>query len=701
MEESSGGVELREITAALRRGRLWIVGGTLAGLLAGAAVAFGITPRYQARTTVLISSDIAGATSTLSRLSGMLGAIGGGLPNSTLETQVAILESRTVLGEVADSLGLQVQVLEPARVEPLGLFSAIRVEADAAPREYRFERTGDVYAVTGEGYRETVASGATLRLPEASLTLRDGELPREFRIAVASRESTIDEVEDALKLSTDQGDVVELKFRSTAPAVSAGVLNRMVRTYLRRRTTTDRGLNRYRYDFLSAHVDSIRAQLTHAEEALRRQQESSGILDPEVQGQSELERAMEVQAELETVSVEARALEQIVERGRRSGHVSARELAAYPSLLKTPAVSNLLSRLLQMESDRTKLLGRLQEQDPEVVTLDRMIAQADGQLMNVVEDYLAGLHRQEDGLRRELGSYQARLGGLPSQSELAYRRQREVKRLSETLIALQSQLVQARLDAITEGGEVRQVDVAIPPRLPVFPNRPLSLFGGLLGGIFFGMVAAVAAGRRRQLLDEAWEVELATGIRAVDFDPRLPLGYGESGSGQTLLVVPVGGGDSAMRVGEQIARTAALQGENPVLADLRGAKAREGATRAISPVAVAALREGEEGGERGSLTVLKDGYACYPAAGAATTATPRAVLETLEERYAPVVAVLPEMGSIEAAGALRPGRLLVLSAVAGRVSRRELAATVALCRQMDVRPVGVVLLPGRDEGAQG
>jgi hypothetical protein len=97
-------------------------------------------------------------------------------------------------------------------------------------------------------------------------------------------------------------------------------------------------------------------------------------------------------------------------------------------------------------------------------------------------------------------------------------------------------------------------------------------------------------------------------------------------------------------------------------------------------------------GERVSLTVMKDGYACYPAAGAASTATPRAVLETLEERYSPVVAVLPEMGSTEAVGGLRPGRLVVLSIVSGRVSRSELAATVALCRQMDVRPVGVVLL---------
>jgi uncharacterized protein involved in exopolysaccharide biosynthesis len=692
MEDENGGVEVREITAALRRGRRWIAGGALLGLLAGAAVAFGVTPRYQARTSVLIRSEIAGATSTLSKLSGLLGEMGGGLAGSALETEVAILQSRTVLGDVADSLGLQLQVLEPAEREPLSLFSSIRVSRAATEREYRFRRAADGFEVTGDGYRASVAPGAALRLPDAALVLRAEGLPDDFRVALANRESTIDRMEKALKVTTDLGDVVEVKFRSTAPMVSAGVLNRMVETYLRRRTTTDRGLNQYRYEFLAEHVDSIGKQLARAENAMREQQESSGVLDPEVQGESELTRAMEVEADLDAVAVQARALEQIVERGRRTGEVSARELASYPSLLNTPAISSLLSRLLEMETNRTQLLGRLQEHDPEVQTLDRTIAQADSQLIVVVQDYLSGLHRQEEGLRRDLANYQARLGVLPAQSEVAYRRKREVTRLSETLIALQSQLVQARLDAITEGGDVRQIDVAIAPRSPVFPNRPLSLFGGLLGGLFFGVIAAVAAGRRQTSLTEAWEVEMATGLPTVEFDPRLPLGYGEAGTGTTLLVVPVGGGDSAGRVGEQIARTAALQGENVVLADLATSGPLENTTRELAPVAGAG-RDGEDGAKREPVFSVQDGYAHYPVAGGNGTATPRAILETLEERYSPVIAVLPGMATPTSVGALRPGRSVILSAVAGRVSRQELAATVALCRQMDVPPVGIVLLP--------
>jgi uncharacterized protein involved in exopolysaccharide biosynthesis len=684
MDERTSGVELREISAALRRGRVWVAAGAAVGLLVGAAVAFGIAPRYEARTSVLIQSETDNGISALSKLSGLLGGMGGGLSGSKLETEVAIFQSRTVIGEVVDSLGLQVEVLEPAAAAPLALFSAVHVDARTEGQEYSFERAGNGYEVSGDGFRGTAVPGTAVRLPDAVLTLAETGVPAKFRIELMDRESAVDKVEKALDLSTEQGDLVEVKFRAKAPAVSAGVLNGMVSTYLRRRTTTDRGTNQHRYEFLSEHVDSITHQLMRAEEALRQDQETSGVLDPEVQGQTELERAMEVQAELEGTAVEARALEQIVARGRSGGHIAARELAAYPSLLKNPAVADQLSRLLEMETQRTKLLGSVRENDPQIGTLNRMISEADSQLMLLAENYLSGLHRQEEGLRRDLASYRSRLGVLPAKAETAYRRQREVKRLSETLIAIQSQLVQAQLDAITEGGQVRQVDVAVRPDRPAFPNKPLSLFGGLLGGIFFGIVGGVAAGRRREVLHEAWEVELATGVRAVDFNPRLPLGYGEASVG----------------VGEQIARTAALQGENPVLADLRGVGVREGSLRAATPIAVPALREGEESGERGSLTVVKDGVARYPAAGSTSNATPRAILETLEERYTPVIAVLPSMENPEAVGALRPGRQVVLSAVSGRVSRTELTATVALCRQMEVRPVGVVVVPAGEEGAR-
>ena len=41
--------------------------------------------------------------------------------------------------------------------------------------------------------------------------------------------------------------------------------------------------------------------------------------------------------------------------------------------------------------------------------------------------------------------------------------QREVKRLTQTMLGVQAQIIDARLAAIAEGGQVRQIDVAQPP----------------------------------------------------------------------------------------------------------------------------------------------------------------------------------------------------------------------------------------------
>ncbi|HEV2148546.1 MAG TPA: Wzz/FepE/Etk N-terminal domain-containing protein, partial [Longimicrobiaceae bacterium] len=513
-------LDLREIGAALRRGGAWIAGGALLGLLAGAATLVVLDREYEASATVLLRSQSGGGSSALalSRISGLLGGLPeGGLGGSEVETEQQILTSRTVLGEVVDSLGLQVRVVDPSGTRSEALFASARVEPGAEGGRYRFERRSGGYAVEGPGAAGIASPGEPFRIPGGVLVLRPGSLPERFEVEVRDRYDAILAVEKELRAEVPGGEVVKLSFRAEDPVLAAAVPNAMVARYLQRRKTTDRGVNQHRYEFLAAHTDSIAGQLSAASSALRRHQEQSGVLDPELSGKTEMERAMAIQAELETAEVEARALRRIVERGT-SGSFSPRELAAFPTFLSNPAINDVLSRLLKLETDRIELLERRTERDPEVVALSNGIEHLEGRLVSLSRDYLAGLGSKGTELRRELGGYQAALNALPGQVEESLRREMEVKRLSETLMALQTQLVEARLNAIGEGGDVRQVDAAVPPRKPAFPNPPLNLLGGLLGGIFFGMVAAVGAARVRQRVREPWEAELATGVRAVPFD---------------------------------------------------------------------------------------------------------------------------------------------------------------------------------------
>lgn len=691
MESSNDALDLREIGAALRRGWLWIAAGALFGIAVGAGTLALLRPEYKATSTALLRSQVDGSQSVLSRLGGLTGMLPGGLGGgSEVETEVKILTSRAVVGEVVDSLGLQAEVVEPEGASPTALFAEVRATGDAAGAVYRFERASGGYAVEGPGAAGVAVPGVPYRVAGGVLTLRRGELPRAFTVSLLDREDALGRVQENL-VTKITGEYVEIDFRAGDPATAAAVPNAVLAEYLRRRRTTDRGVNQHRYEFLTEHTDSIARQLARAEAELRGYQERSGVLDPELTGQVELERAMAVKGEMETVATEARALRGILEKAG-SGRLSARELAAYPTFLRNPAVNDVLGRLFELETERTKLLETRTERDTEVVALSEGIRHLEGRLVELGRDYLSGLSRQEVELRRDLGGYEAALGTLPRHAEESLRRIREVKRLSETLIALQSQLVQARLGAISEGGEVRQVDLAVPPRRPVFPNPVLNLLGGLFGGLFFGMVAAVVRARVRPRVHEPWEAELATGVPAVRFDPRAPLSFHGLAAARTVLVSPVGASAVPLPVGERLATTAALQGNAAVLADLtQGAPPR--------PVRLARTEAAVPAGhaDAGSSSFPEpasgaEEYAVYrPHENGGAVPGFRTALDALESRFTRIVAVVPDVAGPAMASSAAADRPVVLVARAGRVSRGELVDAVGACGRLGARVVGVVL----------
>lgn len=685
-DTSNDALDLREIGAALRRGWLWIAAGALFGLAVGAATVVLLRPEYKATATALLRSQADGGQSMLSRITGGLTAIlpGGMGGGSEVETELKILTSRAVIGQVVDSLGLQADVLEPEGTAPAALFADVRAGPEAAGAVYRFSRAERGFRVEGPGASGTALPGVPYRVAGGELTLRHDGLPASFEVALLDREEAITRVQENVTPEAT-GEYVELAFRANDPATAAAVPNALLAEYLLRRQTTDRGVNQHRYEFLTEHTEQIRAQLARAEADLRGYQEASGVIDPELTGQTGLERAMQVRAELETASTEARAIRSIVEKGR-SGQLSPRELAAYPTFLRNPGINDVLSRLFELETQRSLLLEKRTDRDPEVVALNEGIRHLETRLADLGRDYLSGLTRQEAELRRELSGYQAELDALPRHAEESLRRMREVKRLSETLIALQSQLVQARLGAISEGGEVRQVDTAVPPRRPVFPNPVLNLLGGLFGGLFFGVVAAVARTRVRQRIFEPWEVELAAGVPAVRFDRRYPLALPATVRARTVLLCPVGGLAEPLPVGERLANTATLQGRSAVVADLTQAGAVIPPSRIPVGVVVGEGAEGED------FSV----YRAHENGGAASG--PRAVLAELEQRFESVLAVLPGVASPAAIASFSPERPVVLVARAGRLTRAELQEAAEVCARLGSAVAAVVLQPASREG---
>jgi hypothetical protein len=252
----------------------------------------------------------------------------------------------------------------------------------------------------------------------------------------------------------------------------------------------------------------------------------------------------------------------------------------------------------------------------------------------------------------------AKLGTFPGAAEEGARLLREVKRLGATQTALQTQLVQARLNTVTEGGDVRGLDVATVPKKVVFPEPWLTSGVGLGAGLVVGILLALVGGSHGRYLEDQYAIERTLGVPALRFDARTPLLMSGRTSLRTVLLIPVGSGVATNRVAERLVETALARGQSATILDL------------TAPAPVATL-----GASVGGM------------------------IARLEQEHGLVIARLPGLSADSTAAVLSESRPVLLVVPPRRINRRELSGALDTLRRLEVPCAGVVLSDGEPHGA--
>jgi uncharacterized protein involved in exopolysaccharide biosynthesis len=646
-------IEVRSIVRALQRGWREILAFTAIGTLASLTVVLWAPRKFDGSATAIVQSSDQ-QSSVLSRIAGSRGGggAGGGLAGgllgavgqSSLETEIQIMQSRAVASVVVDSLHLQARVRSPADVAPSAIVRALSLPGSFRRFRLTFEKTGADYQVSGKTFAGRVGPGDPLKVGTGSLTLATEPPPR-FELELLDREDAVKLFGKRLSVSKAGGDVVRVTYRANDSLTAPSAANLVLATYLARRKTSDRGVNQYKAEALSAKIDSVSRQLAAAEEQLRRERESSGVLDPAVVGKISLERASDIRGQLTNIEVESGAINQMLNQVA-NGTMTTRQLAAYPALLRSSAIGDLVSQLSKLETERFKLLGTRTEQDPDVQAIEQSMKVVEGQLKPLAQAYAVSLDRQRVDLRKELDTIQTALGTMPRIAVASGRLERDVLNLSTTYAALQTMLVEAKLSAIGEGGDVRQLDVADPPKKPSFPEPVTTMAAGISGGLLLGMVAALMMALMGRWVRDTADVERLAGVPAVRLGDREPLLVG--GPARTVLVIPLSAAARAAPVAQRLAATASSRNMRPTVLDLSDPHAAE------------------------SLDV-------------------NATIARLEAEHGMVIVQLPSLTDATTVAALHESRPVLLVVPPGRVERAGLTGAVQMLKRLDVSCAGVVL----------
>ena len=674
MSNQADTIDLADIGRAFRRGWRAVIGFLLLGTVGAIAVILWAPRQFEGSTTLVVRESSASG-SLLSRL-GLPGDVGnllsaGGGSKSSQETELQILNSQSLIAKVIDSLGLQIRVTKPPSQPVSGIVASSALARSFKTRKYQFSRTpdGKSYAVTGNDESFVASPGAPAKTAVGTLTLRsDTTLPPQFALVVMDHEDAIKYAQKHAHAEKAAGDVIRVRYDAGDSLTAARAANALAAVYLAQRKVNDRGSNSHRVDFLTARSDSISGELAAAEDELRRTQEQTSMFDPLIVGKAEVERASEMRGQLTELQVEAGAVDALLAQVQQ-GTVSARALAAFPTFIKSPAISQMIAQLSLLESDKQKLLGTRTEQDPDVIALDQSIKVVDAQLLPIARSYSSSVTKEKADLEKALDTLHTMALTLPKSAESVLRKQRDVVRLSQIFAAVQAQLVSARLASIDEGGDARQLDVAEPSKKPAFPEPVTTLGLGVGGGLVTGLIAALMLSGLGRWARDPYEVERIAGVPSLRFDASAPLMLSGANQARTLLILPLDAGTSSAAVARRLADTAMARSISATVLDLSGRRLPSSNGR--SPAAIAGPSEH------------------FDVNGA---------IERLEREYGLVIVQLPELASDVTAAALSETRPAVLVAPARRVDRARLASTLQTLRRLDVPCAGVVLSDGAGDG---
>ena len=542
--EHSDTIELSHIARTVARGWRSVVGFTVLGIAVAAGVLLFAPRKYSGVTTVVLKSGTgaggASSSSVLSQITG-LGDITAGLlgGKSPMETEIEVMSSRAVVGDVIDSLRLQAEVIGSAPLASRLVISALDAPTPFKRKRYRFERNADrTFRYSGNGEQGAMVPGTPTRLATAAVTFSPtGELPSTFDLVVRDKADAIDWVSKHLVVDKGKGEVLSITYRGDDSVTAASLPNTLLDIYLARRRGTDRGINQRRVEFLTAKSDSMEKALAGAAQALRRQQEASGVLDPSAMAKVELESGSLLRGKLTDVLVEQGALRQLMDQ-INSKTSSPRNLAAYPRFINSPIINGLVSQLSDFDTRRTIMLTTHTDSDRDIVALDKSAADVEAKILPYARTYADALAKERADLEASIDRVNANLARLPKAAESSGQLESDVVGLTKLTAGLQGQIVEAKLAAIGEGGDVRPLDRAEIPKKPSFPTPFLTASIGTIGGLICGLIAAILVGSVGRWMRDPIEVERVTGVPAIQFDPAVPLLL-TNGASRTLLVAPL------------------------------------------------------------------------------------------------------------------------------------------------------------------
>jgi tyrosine-protein kinase Etk/Wzc len=520
-------LDLRSIWGLVRRNTLLILACVLVAIGFALWYNWRATPYYQSFTTLRINDDSRSTPGSELNLTLFQ-------DNSAIETEMAVLTSRSMAQSVAESLDMRLRLNEPRDASPLELFHDISLPREARSNGYVLQRQGSGFRALDREGREiaVVEPGKPARIGDLSLTLTPGALAHDrIRFSVRGTDAVVAEIRRGLSVQrpSREQSIIEIRFEGPDPRYVAKIANALANRFLDYRRSVQRTEASSTIQFLDRQIDTLNVQLLEAEENLREYREQEQIVNLVSEGSSAVERFVTLKIQRDALQSERDALSGlIVELDGAAAQQRdplqpspARRVMAYPGLAENAGASQMLSTLISLENERAALLDRRKPDDPDVQTLTNRIHGVEQELRHLTGTYLKNLDSQLATINAQLVEGADQLAAIPGKEVQYQRLVRQTTLLEGIFGVLQNDLKEAQIAQAVESPYATVIDSASVPNRPVRPHKVRNVLLAVALGLLVGIAAAFGREHLDDTIHTVDEVESLTGVPVLGMIPHM------------------------------------------------------------------------------------------------------------------------------------------------------------------------------------
>lgn len=490
---------LYKYLGAVRR-HLWLV--ALMGLVGVGVAAYAVsnTERLYTSRAVLQLSQESGGPSLGGGLAGIAASLGGG--GSNIQSELQVIRSRVLLGEVVDSLGLRLQRQVPGLVRdafrPTGLVDEVWVAPDAVADTLGVTFGEAGVRVRKGGVEVAAAYGEPVEVEGVRFTVPVRPDREELTLWVLSREDAVDVLLDGVRPASREGtNVVDVVVNGYDSIVTERIANTTTEFYKRFSSRRSREQARGRRQFIMNQLEVAESLLTVTQEQLTEYRKRERLYTAKAEAAMETAGRGELQLRRAEIAAQLRSYRGILAAlpeadGARRTHL-LRTLASGPGMGDHAVIGALYAQLSSYEAQRDSVLAgppRRSPTHPEVLGVDSMRAAAEARMIAASGSYVEMLEAQvaaldEIGARTD-STLQHIAETEPEEVRLALR----MESIGEAATELRARYYTAGMAEAAELDQVVVLDRALAgDRSGSGPKRTLGF--GLLFGLMVGGAGAI------------------------------------------------------------------------------------------------------------------------------------------------------------------------------------------------------------------